>query len=212
MTLAIVGEEKDTIRYVTFFSHLFTIRVTKDISNLTGCGGLLLPGGGDIHPSYWGEENIACKNINLTLDEIQFRAFDFALSRGLPILGICKGMQLINVALGGTLTQHLTTAALHRYTDADQYHNTHLKKRSLLNKYLGDEAVVNSAHHQAVNKIGSPLLPIQWCQSDSCVEAIAHTSLPVLGLQWHPERLLPQKTTISEVALWELFSSFFQTV
>lgn len=202
MKIAIVGRKADTTNYEHYVLALpATPIVTLSPGELSGCDGLILPGGGDINPSLFGEQNTASRNIDTELDILQLQALEYALSHSLPILGICKGMQIINVAFGGTITQHLPTAELHRYREGDQYHSTIISETSCLYPLYGSHLMVNSAHHQGINKIGAVLTPIQWCEADNCVEALIHETLPVLGLQWHPERL-HDTTLLSYFASW----------
>ncbi len=106
----------------------------------------------------------------------------------LPVLGICKGMQLINVCLGGGIIQDLPTAGQHEYIGKDQIHPTYTQKGSFLHTLYGESFPVNSAHHQGIAEPGEDLLVIQQA-FDGVAEAIVHTRLPVLGVQWHPERM-----------------------
>lgn len=198
MKIAIFGRKKDTVNYERYVSSIpATPLTTLSLTALSSCDALLLPGGGDITPAFFGEYNTGSVNIDTELDILQFQAVDHALRLSLPILGICKGMQVINVAFGGTITQDLPTANYHKFSDSDQYHNTIISKSSCLYECYGREALVNSAHHQGVNHLGNGLLPIQWCPEDGCVEAIIHETLPILGLQWHPERLDASRTGVN---------------
>lgn len=150
--------------------------------------GLLLPGGGDISPIFYHCRNLGCKDICITEDIIQLLLFHRFYEKKKPILGICKGMQLINVALHGTLLQKLPTEQMHIWNESDNYHNTMILPGSLLYKMYGKELLVNSAHHQAVQKLGHNLIAIQY-SFDGTIEGLEHNSLPILGVQWHPERL-----------------------
>lgn len=207
MKIAILGRKKDTGNYERFLASLpATPLTTLNPADISFCDGLLLPGGGDITPAFFGEHNTGSRNIDTELDILQFQALDYAIRRSLPVLGICKGMQVINVAFGGTIIQDLPTASHHKYQGADQYHTTHILKDSCLDKLYGSTAVVNSAHHQGIGKTGRSLQPIQWCPFDHCIEAIVHETLPILGVQWHPERLDVTQTTLRGAPLLALFS------
>lgn len=209
MKIAIFGRKKDTKNYEHFFSDTkATPIVTLSLGDLASCDALLLPGGGDITPAFFGERNNGSRNIDTELDILQFQAFAYAYDHSLPILGICKGMQIINVALGGTLIQDSPTAAFHRYQNADQYHATLIAEHSCLFSLYGSEITVNSAHHQAVNKIGAGLTPIQWCPIDNCIEALVHETQPVLGVQWHPERIQPKPCYADGFRICSLFLSW----
>lgn len=190
MKIAIIGRKKDTLRYEKYLSaipsHAFT---TLSLGDITSCNAVLLPGGGDITPAFFGEHNKGSRNIDTELDIIQLQAADYCIRYRLPLLGICKGMQVINVAFGGTIIQDLPTAHLHKYVERDQYHTTSIAPDSFLSKLYGPKMTVNSAHHQGIGTIGKNLHPIQWCPEDQCIEAIVHEKLPIIGLQWHPERL-----------------------
>ena len=150
--------------------------------------GLLLPGGGDIAPIFYHKKNRGSRDIHITEDIIQLLLFHRFYERGKPILGICKGMQLINVALGGSLIQELPTGRLHNFDNGDHYHNTKVLPGSQLYSLYGNDCITNSAHHQAVNKPGSQLSVTQYA-SDGTIEAIEHLTASVIGVQWHPERM-----------------------
>lgn len=204
--IAILGRTSFTDHYVSIIKDIPALPiVTLDTAVLSYCDALLLPGGGDITPAFFGQENTRSHHIDTELDILQIKAFDYAFQNSLPILGICKGMQLINVALGGTITQHLSTASSHAYQGKDQYHSTIIQKGSILDILYGTHAIVNSAHHQGIQQLGKDLTAIQWSCQDHCIEAIIHNHFPILGVQWHPERLDPTKTTLSGIALFRFF-------
>ena len=149
------------------------------------CAALLLPGGGDVHPRYYGEEIRGSEGIDEARDARELELIDLFRQAGKPILGICRGAQVINVAFGGSLYQHIPHHAATEQGDA--YHETHTTDPMLLALY-GERFPVNSSHHQAVKEPGEGLRAVQWAE-DGTVEAIRHTSLPVFGVQWHPERM-----------------------
>lgn len=150
--------------------------------------GLLLPGGGDISPVFYHRKNRGSTNICISEDIVQLLMFHRFMEQEKPILGICKGMQIINVALGGTLIQALPTANLHAWHNGDRYHPTPVTKDSLLSSLYGNCIITGSAHHQAVCTLGNGLKATQHAL-DGVIEGIEHKHLPILGVQWHPERL-----------------------
>lgn len=189
--IAIVGRSKDTVNYE---NALHTMKAdcltTMNTGHLTEFDGLLLPGGGDIAPAFFGQKNQGSKNIDIELDIIQFQALELFIQWKRPVFGICKGMQVINVCFGGTITQHIREAARHAWDNGDKLHPTTVQPASFLAGLYGTEPLTNSAHHQAVNTPGQNLTVIQTAD-DGIIEGIAHDSLPVFGVQWHPERLFP---------------------
>jgi len=149
------------------------------------CDGLLLPGGADINPRRYGEENTASLGIDEERDEVELRLAAAFIAAGKPIFGICRGHQLINVALGGTLIQHIEGHAA--INGVDTVHSVRTAKESFLAGVYGEHFHVNSSHHQALGRLGSGLSPVQWC--GDIIEAAAHATLPIYTVQWHPERL-----------------------
>lgn len=210
MKIAIIGYKENTHNYEAFFSRLPANPVTTlAVEHLSSFDAVILPGGGDITPAFFGERNSGSRNIDTELDILQFQALDYALKNKIPVLGICKGIQVINVALGGTIIQDLPTAGLHSRQDEDQYHTTRIAKDSFLFRLYGEEMTVNSAHHQGIGRLGQGLRAIQRCPEDNCIEAVVHTDLPVWGLQWHPERLNERQAGVSTVPLLHFFKKAF---
>lgn len=150
--------------------------------------GLLLPGGGDISPIFYHRKNRGSTNICISEDIVQLLMFHRFMEQKKPILGICKGMQIINVALGGTLIQALPTVASHAWHNGDRYHPTVIAPDSILSSLYGTHMITGSAHHQAVCNIGAGLRATQHAH-DGVIEGIEHETLHILGVQWHPERI-----------------------
>ena len=161
--------------------------------------GLLLTGGGDLHASIFGEAlHPRAKLIPERRQRFDLTLAKAALARGMPVLGICMGVQLINVAGGGTLVQDIPTLR----PDADDHcvpergseaHEIRIMPDSRLARIVGVETLkVNSTHHQAVGTI-APGFRVGAEAPDGIVEAIESVGpSPVLGVQWHPERLRRQ--------------------
>ncbi len=158
--------------------------------------GLLLPGGGDMDPSFYGETNRYSKNIHPSRDRLEVDVLHRFLKIRKPILGICRGIQVINVALGGTLIQDLMAEAgifghsLPASPDRDTYHLIEIAGTSFLFTRVNESSlVVNSHHHQAIGKL-APDLQVSARSLNGVIEAVESSIYPnLLGIQWHPERL-----------------------
>lgn len=161
------------------------IRFSVDLSDAQDCRALLLPGGGDLEPWRYGQRNTGSKGLEPERDEAEFRLLEQFTAAGKPILGICRGVQTINVWFGGTLKQDLPG---HRAIGgADSFHRVHTEP-CFLSDICGTDCVVNSAHHQAADRLGRGLRAIQWSE-DGVTEGLFCPETPVWGVQWHPERL-----------------------
>ncbi len=159
-------------------------------SDISGYSGLILPGGGDIEPSLFGSVNKGSTGIDEALDRIQLHILDEFLQEEKPVLGICKGLQIINVYFGGTVIQNLPEASLriHKYENGDKLHPIRAAQGTFIQRLYGNCPVTNSAHHQGIGTTGDGLL-ISAYSHDFVIEAMYHKTLPVFGVQWHPERM-----------------------
>jgi putative glutamine amidotransferase len=183
-------------------------------ASLQGCAGLLLTGGRDIDPARYGEApHPATEEPNLERDDLEFRLLERALAAGMPVLAICRGHQLLNVALGGSLQQHIEGDG-HRSLDdigaASRWHEVDIEPCSGLRAWLGvDRAHVNSRHHQAVTiERLAPGLRIAGLSPDGFVEAVeSERHSWVVGVQWHPERLEPDAHDFVDASR-RLFAAF----
>jgi putative glutamine amidotransferase len=154
--------------------------------------GLVLTGGADIEPVRYGQEPHEKTYIRPSRDAFEFGLLEVALAEGLPVLGVCRGIQVINVAFGGTLTQHLPEAigsAEHQPALATFGATTvSLAEGSRTAGILGPEIKCHCYHHQAIAGLGRGLRAVGW-SADGMIEAV---ELPgeafVLGVQWHPEQ------------------------
>lgn len=181
--------------------------IDNDVKQLsTMLDGLLLTGGGDINPMIFGEEpHKHLEEVSPSRDSIEIAIFREMLKLNKPILGICRGLQIINIALGGNMYQDIYSQRdvplLQHSQKAHRYHQSHfvqVKKGSLLESISNTEQIkVNSYHHQAVKDVPLPLI-ISGVASDGTIEAIESTEHPfVLGVQWHPEGLAENKDAVS---------------
>ena len=156
----------------------------------SGLDGLLLPGGCDVNPARYGKEPIPQEITDDDQDALQFDVLARFLEARKPVLGICRGHQLLNVAFGGTLIQHLPGAEKHMSLPSgeDSVHPVHAERDSFLYRIYGSDFRVNSSHHQGIELPGKGLHAVLHSE-DGVIEAIEHDSLPVWGVQWHPERM-----------------------
>ena len=170
----------------------------EDTSPLDGAIGLLLPGGGDVDPACYGHpRHPRSKRISRVRDRLEMSMLREALKRDMPVLAICRGFQLLNVLLGGSLDQHLADNPdlIDHDRDmprAEPVHNIRIKSDTALAKMLGDtEVPVNSHHHQGLEKVAGDLDMIAWA-GDGTLEAVMGRDYNwVLGVQWHPEVMAP---------------------
>jgi putative glutamine amidotransferase len=153
--------------------------------------GLLLSGGGDLDPaSYGAAADPRTENARAERDRFELALTREALARDLPVLGICRGMELLNVAHGGTLTQHLSDTEVHLHTPGRfSDHEVRLEPGSLAARSVGRERLsVRSHHHQGIARLGDGLVASGWAEPGGAVEAIeAADRRWALGVLWHAE-------------------------
>ena len=184
----------------------------------TDINGLLLTGGPDIDPSYYGEEAHETTDIEADRDRLELPLFNQAVEKDLPVFGICRGIQIMNVAIGSSLYQDIPSQFADHLThkivenNDDSWHNIVIQRGSLLNEITGNRVVeVNSRHHQAVKVIGEGFT-VTAQSKDGIIEAIEDRSKRfMLGVQYHPERMFkePGSWELREHAA-RLFEAFIQ--
>lgn len=150
--------------------------------------GLLLTGGADIGPDRYH----AAAETNEYPPEPQRDAFELALlagavEEGTPVLGICRGLQMINVFAGGTLHQHVPDHGRYDLPTTDLSHSVEITPGSTLESLYGSSIRVNSLHHQTIDRLGANL--VVAATGEGAVEGIEHDLLPIVAVQWHPEML-----------------------
>jgi putative glutamine amidotransferase len=171
--------------------------------------GLLLAGGGDIEPARYGAaDHPAQYGMDPDRDELELELATAAVAMGVPVLGICRGVQLLNVAFGGTLVQHLPDGdgrIAHRDQAKQAMHDVEMERGSRLAEALGQtRATCRSHHHQGLDRIGDGFRPVAWAP-DGLVEGIERDRGWTVGVLWHPE-----STAASDPVQHRLLRSFVE--
>jgi len=166
------------------------VNLPAGTATLPEIDGLLLPGGWDVDPSRYGEEpDPKLGPIDKELDDTELRLFTQARDRGLPVMGICRGQQVINVAMGGSLIQHLEGHEVRAYGRSHLAHAIEVDPGSELGRAAGeDEIRVNSFHHQAIDKL-APGLTQTARDDDGTIEGVETSDGLIVAVQCHPEEL-----------------------
>lgn len=171
------------------------------------CDGFLFCGGGDITPLLFGQEPMnGIGKTDITLDLFQIRLMKQVLEAEKPVLAICRGMQVLNVACGGTIYQDLNETDFetinHMQTSLsrkDISHKVSFVLKSHMHRMLGPFAYTNSFHHQAIERVGKDLI-VTGTTGDDIVEAIEMPSHSfVLGVQWHPESMIDSAPNMKQL-------------
>ncbi|WP_291272110.1 gamma-glutamyl-gamma-aminobutyrate hydrolase family protein [Geothrix sp.] len=198
------------------------------LPDLAGVSGLLLTGGADIHPRHWDAAEAVHRKAEVDEDRDAFEVplIRAAWDRNLPILGICRGEQILNVALGGSMIQDVPDhygcePSRHQHgtpEHPDMHHRVQLAPGSRLRALLGEDVfLVNSRHHQAVRRVAPPLVAVGWhldtvhADTGPLIEAVEAIDPGrwVFGVQWHPENLVGLKGPAGDAAR-DLFTAFVQ--
>lgn len=173
----------------------------KNEKELRKCDGLLLTGGGDIHPKFYGRDDyerlLKKDDVIEKRDEFEFKMVNEALKREMPVLGICRGLQVFNVALGGSMIPDLVTEGYNDHTKIkegkDRRHKVEIEKGTMLQWIVeSTKGETNTAHHQGVDTVAAGLR-VSAKSTDGVIEALEwengnHQSFLQL-VQWHPERM-----------------------
>lgn len=181
------------------------------VEKALACQGLLLPGGGDIDPKYYGQEpSERCGKPFPLRDTVELKLLEFFFPTGKPILGICRGEQVLNVFFGGSLIQDIKQIQICSHSDNPcRYkgiHSVTIAENSVLYAILEKTSLdVNSMHHQAVDQPGKGL-SVSAVSQDGFVEAIEMQDHPFcLGIQWHPEHM--SKRSKRQRRIFEAFAA-----
>jgi putative glutamine amidotransferase len=171
------------------------IEPVRNPESLDALDGLLLTGGSDINPKQYGRENTGSTEVDDTRDELEIRLLREALAADVPMLAICRGLQMMNVVCGGTLVQHLGTTEVHRQKPQGAEpgmhppaHRVWVGPDTRLAGIVGAGGLdVNSRHHQAVESLGEGLV-VSAISEDGVIEALEKPGAAfAIAVQWHPE-------------------------
>lgn len=204
IALTFTDTEEKHRHYVHWLKGNDSIEVVKlaaadnNLQELDNCDALVLAGGRDIHPKLYlhsTKYHNAPVDFDEARDTFEIAAFHKAQSKGKPVLGICRGMQLVNCILGGTLQQDLGALnIIHKMEGPnDKAHGVHVVPNTLLHSIsLSERGVVNSAHHQAIDRLGEGL-KVNCRADDNTIEGVEWEQPAgkpfLLCVQWHPERM-----------------------
>lgn len=169
--------------------------------------GIVILGGYDIDSALYHEEARSCIGIDPIIDAFDISLINLAIKKNKPILGICRGLQIINVALGGSLYQDLnddfSNQIDHNYSAKHETpfegHMISIDQDSILYPIFGSKLMVNSYHHQGIKDLAKPLTAIAY-SDDGLIEALIGPN--ILAVQWHPERMISQLSTLSFFKEW----------
>ncbi|MFM7950364.1 MAG: gamma-glutamyl-gamma-aminobutyrate hydrolase family protein, partial [Acidimicrobiaceae bacterium] len=153
--------------------------------------GVIIQGGGDIDPNRYGQQprSTSIYGISTEHDDLEIAVIRAAIEQDKPVLAICRGLQILNVALGGTLHQHLADVLADGESHWDKYHEIKLESTSRVAKAMKtiSPKQSHSFHHQAIDKL-APGLVVTGRAPDQTIEAVEHNSKKwIVGVQWHPE-------------------------
>jgi putative glutamine amidotransferase len=179
----------------------------NNFDEIKKCLGILLTGGEDIHPRFYDRPDYLshCEQDNMdeNRDEFEWKVLEYAQQNQLPVLGICRGLQMANVFFGGSLIPDIPSAGSPDHSKikgVDRYHPVSIKASSLLKGIAGEgEWEVNSAHHQGADRIGKGLR-VNAVSADGIVEGLEREETNgkpfLLLVQWHPERMIDQESPL----------------
>jgi putative glutamine amidotransferase len=179
----------------------------NNFDEIKKCHGIVLTGGEDVHPRFYNKPEYLnyCEqgNMNEKRDEFEWRVLEYTQQNKLPLLGICRGLQMANVFFGGTLIPDILSAGKldhAKNNGVDRYHAVHIDGPGLLKNITGlDGGEVNSAHHQSADNLGKELM-VNAVSSDGIIEGLERQETDgksfLLLVQWHPERMTNQESPL----------------
>lgn len=191
----------------------------QNLKDLATCDGVLLTGGEDVHPRFYHQPEMYrycyAEDVSEARDEYEWKVLEYTQAHKLPVLGICRGLQIANVFFGGTLIPDIPTWGKYNHSklpdDSDRYHAVAVDPNSWLYQIVGkEEGLVNSNHHQSAGQIGKGLI-VSAFSPDGVVEALERKDPKDAFLclvQWHPERMKDQQSNFVQ----KVRSAFIQAI
>ena len=179
----------------------------NNLDDIAKCDGIVLTGGEDVHPRFYNKVEYigSCHEVDEMRDEFEWKVLDYTKKNRLPLLGICRGLQMANVYFGGTLLPHIPDYGKFDHAksgSADRYHIVQVDPNSELKKIVDTSSgEINSAHHQGADRIGKGLVA-NALSPDGVVEGIERQNMKdeafLLLVQWHPERMKDLESVFSK--------------
>lgn len=175
--------------------------------------GLLLAGGGDMEPTRFGQADLGSRDVDPARDRAELALLDAFSAAGKPVLAVCRGHQVVNVWLGGGLVQDLPPplTPFHGGGDGDRVHPVRAAAGTLLHRLYGPVFPVNSAHHQALGRLGRGLAATAWSEG-GVVESVEQEGFPLISVQFHPERMAGVLSRPDTVDGGPIFRAFLDMV
>lgn len=206
--IAIINTSK-VANYINAYKSIGIDLITIDKRvNPNDFDALIVPGGVDVNPKLYNEENFGSIGINDELDSLEMDVIDDFVKVNKPILGICRGLQIINVYFGGTLIQDIKQKEIHSPNNkVEKLHSIKTTGNNYLSELYGKEFVVNSWHHQAIKRLADNF-DVLAKSDDGIIEAIKHKELPIIAVQFHPERMTLELKKPDEVDGIEVLKYF----
>ena len=178
----------------------------KNFTDIEKCDGIILSGGEDVHPRFYNKKEYfeLCHEVDERRDEFEWKVLEYTKRNDLPLLGICRGLQMANVFFGGTLIPHIPAFGKFDHSKrgtADRYHIAHVDPNSALKTIVGvASGEINSAHHQSAERVGNGLV-VNALSSDGIIEGMerqhAESGAYLQLVQWHPERMTDLQSPFS---------------
>lgn len=179
----------------------------NNFDDISKCNGILLTGGEDVHPRLYNKTEYIgrCDEVDEKRDEFEWKVLEYSEKSQIPLLGICRGLQMANVYFGGTLLPHIPDYGKFDHAksgSADKYHTVQVDPNSELKKIVeASSGEINSAHHQGADRIGKGLVA-NALSPDGIVEGLERQNMKdrafLLLVQWHPERMKDQGSAFSK--------------